>query len=59
MQAIDLFPYWDDNRALLAELVQPLREEDLEFRPAPGLSSLGGAAAGMRYPEDMMKSLNR
>ncbi len=41
MQAIGLFPYWDDNRALLAELAQPLREEDLEFRPAPGLSSLG------------------
>ncbi len=41
MQAIGLFPYWNDNRALLAELVQPLREEDLEFQPAPGLSSLG------------------
>ncbi len=41
MQAIDLFPYWDDNRALLAELVQPLREEELEFRPAPGFDPLG------------------
>ncbi len=41
MQAIDLFPYWDDNRALLADLVRLLREEDLEFRPGPGLMSLG------------------
>lgn len=41
MRAAELFPYWADNRALLVELVRPLREDDLTFRPAPGLSTLG------------------
>lgn len=41
MRAIDLYPYWDDNRALLGELIAPLSDADLAFSPAPGLSSLG------------------
>lgn len=41
MRAAELFPYWADNRSVLVELVRPLREEDLEFRPALGLSTLG------------------
>ncbi|MGH2402893.1 MAG: DinB family protein [bacterium] len=41
MKAIELFPYWADNRALLAETIAPLREHDLKFRPADGLLPLG------------------
>ncbi len=41
MKAIDLFPYWADNRALLAESIAPLGERHLEFRPADGLRSIG------------------
>ncbi len=41
MKAIDLFPYWNDNRGLLIEIAGALRDEDLDFRPAPALRSLG------------------
>jgi uncharacterized damage-inducible protein DinB len=41
MRAIDLFPYWGDNRAQLMEGTRALRDEDLEFSPAPGLRSIG------------------
>jgi len=41
MTAIDLFPYWADNRAHLMEVARALRDEDLEFRPAAGLRSVG------------------
>lgn len=41
MRAIELFPYWADNRALLVEIIRPLKDHDLEFRPAPGLRTLG------------------
>lgn len=41
MKAIDLFSYWADNRALLAEAIAPLREPDLEFRPSGKLRPLG------------------
>ncbi|MGQ0548896.1 MAG: DinB family protein [Armatimonadota bacterium] len=41
MKAIDLFPYWADNRALLAEIIRPLKEHDLEFRPAVGQRTIG------------------
>lgn len=41
MRAIELFPYWDDNRALLLEVLTAVREADLAFSPAPGLPSLG------------------
>lgn len=41
MQAIELYPYWDDNRALLHELLTPFTDADLAFSPAPGLPSLG------------------
>ncbi len=41
MKAIDLFPYWSDNRAHLMEIAGVLRDEDLEFRPAPALRSVG------------------
>ena len=39
MKAIDLFPYWTDNRALLAEVTGAVGGADLDFRPAPGLAS--------------------
>ncbi len=41
MKSIDLFPFWSDNRALLAEVVSALRDDELEHRPAPGFRSLG------------------
>jgi uncharacterized damage-inducible protein DinB len=41
MKAVELFPYWDDDRALLLEMLEPFQDEDLEFRPAPGLRTLG------------------
>jgi uncharacterized damage-inducible protein DinB len=41
MKAIDLFPYWGDNRALITETVGALRDEDLDVRPAPGFRSVG------------------
>jgi uncharacterized damage-inducible protein DinB len=41
VKAIEAFPYWNDNRALLEDLVRLARDEDLEFRPAPGLRPLG------------------
>lgn len=41
MRAIELYPYWDDNRALLDELIAPLTDADLAFSPSPGLPSLG------------------
>jgi len=41
MRAVDLFPYWADNRALLVEVVSPLNDEHLEAHPAAGLRSLG------------------
>jgi uncharacterized damage-inducible protein DinB len=41
MKAIDLFPYWNDNRALLVGVIGGLPDEELEVRPAPGLRSLG------------------
>jgi uncharacterized damage-inducible protein DinB len=41
MRAIELYPYWDDDRALLVEMVTPLADADLAFRPGPGLASLG------------------
>src|SRR5438105_2298883 len=41
MKAIDLFPYWTDNRALLAEVTGAVGGADLDFRPAPGLRSIG------------------
>ncbi len=41
MKAIDLFPYWRDNRALLVEVIAGLPDEELDVRPAPGLRSLG------------------
>jgi len=41
MKAIDLFPYWSDNRALLAEATAALGDGDLDFRPAPALRSVG------------------
>ena len=41
MKAIDLFPYWADNRRLLIEAARALRDEDLDIRPAPGLRSIG------------------
>ena len=42
MKAVDLFPYWADNRALIVEAVRALRDEDLEVRPAPEFRSIGG-----------------
>jgi uncharacterized damage-inducible protein DinB len=41
MKAIDLLPYWADNRALLVESLGVLRDDDLVVRPAPGLPSIG------------------
>src|SRR3989442_8084683 len=41
MEAIELYPYWRDNRALLAEVTGVLRDEDLDFRPGPALRSIG------------------
>jgi uncharacterized damage-inducible protein DinB len=41
MKAIDLFPYWADNRALLRGGLDLLREQDLDVRPAQGLPSVG------------------
>jgi uncharacterized damage-inducible protein DinB len=41
MKAIDLFPYWGDNRALIIEAAGALRDEDLDQRPAPGFRSIG------------------
>src|SRR5260370_41226936 len=41
MKAIDLFPYWSDNRALLAEATATLQDTELDFCPAPGLPSVG------------------
>ncbi len=41
MRAIELYPYWDDNRALLDELIAPLTDADLAFSPSHGLPSLG------------------
>jgi uncharacterized damage-inducible protein DinB len=41
MRAVELYPYWEDNRALLVELLTLVTEEDLAFSPAPGLASLG------------------
>ncbi len=41
MKAIELFPYWADNRALLVESIRPLKDRDLEIRPARGLRTLG------------------
>src|SRR2546428_608059 len=41
MNAIDLFPYWSDTRALLAEVTDALGDGDMDFRPAPGLRSIG------------------
>ena len=41
MKAIDLYPYWRDNRTLLAQVAGVLRDEDLEFRPRPELRSAG------------------
>jgi len=41
MKAIELFPYWNDNRALLAEVASALRDEELERCPAPGFRSVG------------------
>ncbi len=41
MKAIDLFPYWSDNRALLAEVTDALGDDELDFRPVPGLRSIG------------------
>ena len=41
MKAIELFPYWRDNRALLVDVIAGLPDEELEVCPAPGLRSLG------------------
>ncbi|HLW58903.1 MAG TPA: DinB family protein [bacterium] len=41
MKAAELFPYWADNRHLLTELAGVLSDEELEFRPAPGLQPVG------------------
>jgi uncharacterized damage-inducible protein DinB len=41
MKAIDLFPYWNDNRALLMKVAGALRDEDLDRSPAPGFRSVG------------------
>jgi uncharacterized damage-inducible protein DinB len=41
MKAIELFPYWADNRALLSEAIKSLTTEELEFGPAVGLKPLG------------------
>ena len=41
MKAIELFPYWSDNRALLIDVIARLPDRELEARPAPGLRSLG------------------
>jgi uncharacterized damage-inducible protein DinB len=41
MKSIDLFPYWSDNRGHLMEVTSHLRDEELEFRPASGLRSIG------------------
>jgi len=41
MKAIDLFPYWGDNRALIIEAAGAFRDEDLDVRPAPDFRSIG------------------
>ncbi len=41
MKAIELFPYWRDNRALLVDVIAGLPDEELGVSPAPGLRSLG------------------
>ena len=41
MKAIELFPYWNDNRALLTEIAGRVRDEELDVRPAEGLRSAG------------------
>lgn len=41
MKAIDLFPYWNDNRALLMDVIRGVPDAELEARPAPGFRSLG------------------
>lgn len=41
MKAIELFPYWHDNRALLVDVIAALPDEELGVCPAPGLRSLG------------------
>lgn len=41
MKAIQMLPYWEDNRRLLLEIIEPLKAEHLEFRLAPGLRTLG------------------
>ena len=41
MKAIDLFPYWADNRSLVMDVVAGLRDDELEFRPAADLWTVG------------------
>jgi len=52
MKAIELFPYWADNRAHLMEVAAGLQDEDLEFRPAPGLRSVGEVLRHMITTEE-------
>jgi uncharacterized damage-inducible protein DinB len=42
MRAIELFPYWEHDRALLLEMIANLADEHLAFRIQPGFPSLGG-----------------
>ena len=52
MKAIELYPYWSDNRGLLAEIVSALEEDDLDVRPAPEVRSLGDVVRHVIFAEE-------